>query len=325
MDRKIILASIGKDINHKTPRNFVFLLIATTLFFMIIRILIIYLDFPFLFAASKDNDFRNLVRWNQEGLANYPPYYLYYWYFIFYPFGILDLFISATIWDILRLIVTSYVAYKIYSVVTYRIDQEVIYILIYIGFLNDGHYNNCNFVIMLFLYLSYKFLEEDKKWASGMFFALAAFKINTIIYLPVLLIMKKIKLKEIFYYLIPYGLLLLPYIIFPDYTIQLISNWLGITPGIGSTTIGSIAPKASASADSIFVLFNSILTKALQPSQLLYFSIFLMIILQAIIDNKRHAQIRKAIFIFIAIVAIYIVIFAWLIPLFTYYLPTYWF
>ena len=281
----------------------VLLLIATTIFFILARILIIYFDFPYLIEASKDNDFRNLVRWNQQGLDNYPPYYLYFWYFIFYPFGVLDPFISATIWDLLRLIITSYVAYKIYFMITCRIDLKAIYLLIYIGFINDGWYNNCNFVLMLFFYLSYKFLEEDKKWASGIFFALSTLKINSIIYLPVLLIMKRIKLKELFYYLIPFGLLLLPYIIFPDYTILLFTNWTKGTPGIEGDL--PIVP---------------ILSKVIQPSQLLYFSIILIIILQGIINKKRHKQIRKAIFTFIAIISAFVIIVVWLIPLFTYYI-----
>ncbi|MBY9003561.1 MAG: DUF2029 domain-containing protein [Candidatus Lokiarchaeota archaeon] len=312
------MTSNFKEISNEFPRNMVLLLIATTIFFILSRILIIYFDFPYLIEASRDNDFRNLVRWNQNGLENFPPYYLYFWYFIFFPFGVLESFISMLIWDILRLIVTSYVAYKAYFMITYRIDQLAIYLFIYIGFINDAYYGNCNFVVMLFFFLSYKYLEKDQKWASGIFFALATFKINSIIYLPVLLILKKIKLKEVFYYLIPFGILLLPYLIFPDYTIQLIINWSKITPGIGGT-----APAASTSADalaSIITLFNSILTKAVQPSQFLYFSIIIMIFLQSIINNKRHTQIRKALFALIAIFSIYIVIFAWLIPLFTYYI-----
>ncbi|MHA1455573.1 MAG: hypothetical protein ACTSR5_06235 [Promethearchaeota archaeon] len=180
--------------------------------------------------------------------------------------------------------------------ITDRIDLLMIYLLIYIGFINDGWYNNCNFVIMLFYFLSYKYLGKDNKWASGIFFALSTLKINSIIYLPVLLIMKKIKLKEVYYYLIPFGLLLLPYIIFPDYTIL----------------IGDSTPVLNA--------VNTILSKVAQPSQFLYFSIILMIILQSIKKYKRHTQIRKTMFALIAIFYTYVVIFTWLIPLFTYHI-----
>jgi len=307
MVRKIILASTVKEIHYTIHRNMVLLLIATTILLILSRILIMYFDFSFLIEFSRDNDFRNLVKWNQNGLVNYPPYYLYFWYFIFFPFGVLDSFISMLIWDILRLIVTSYVAYKVFFMITDRIDLLMIYLLIYIGFINDGWYNNCNFVIMLFYFLSYKYLGKDNKWASGIFFALSTLKINSIIYLPVLLIMKKIKLKEVYYYLIPFGLLLLPYIIFPDYTILLFTNWTKGTPGIGDST-----PVLNA--------VNTILSKVAQPSQFLYFSIILMIILQSIKKYKRHTQIRKTMFALIAIFYTYVVIFTWLIPLFTYHI-----
>jgi len=287
MVRKIILASTVKEIHYTIHRNMVLLLIATTILLILSRILIMYFDFSFLIEFSRDNDFRNLVKWNQNGLVNYPPYYLYFW--------------------ILRLIVTSYVAYKVFFMITDRIDLLMIYLLIYIGFINDGWYNNCNFVIMLFYFLSYKYLGKDNKWASGIFFALSTLKINSIIYLPVLLIMKKIKLKEVYYYLIPFGLLLLPYIIFPDYTILLFTNWTKGTPGIGDST-----PVLNA--------VNTILSKVAQPSQFLYFSIILMIILQSIKKYKRHTQIRKTMFALIAIFYTYVVIFTWLIPLFTYHI-----
>ncbi|MHA1105599.1 MAG: hypothetical protein ACTSPN_07725 [Promethearchaeota archaeon] len=281
------MASTVKEIHYTIHRNMVLLLIATTILLILSRILIMYFDFSFLIEFSRDNDFRNLVKWNQNGLVNYPPYYLYFW--------------------ILRLIVTSYVAYKVFFMITDRIDLLMIYLLIYIGFINDGWYNNCNFVIMLFYFLSYKYLGKDNKWASGIFFALSTLKINSIIYLPVLLIMKKIKLKEVYYYLIPFGLLLLPYIIFPDYTILLFTNWTKGTPGIGDST-----PVLNA--------VNTILSKVAQPSQFLYFSIILMIILQSIKKYKRHTQIRKTMFALIAIFYTYVVIFTWLIPLFTYHI-----
>jgi len=97
MVRKIILASTVKEIHYTIHRNMVLLLIATTILLILSRILIMYFDFSFLIEFSRDNDFRNLVKWNQNGLVNYPPYYLYFWYFIFFPFGVLDSFIRLRI------------------------------------------------------------------------------------------------------------------------------------------------------------------------------------------------------------------------------------
>lgn len=292
-----------QEINYKTPRNFVFLLLFGTVFFITIRILVVNFDLIYLIEGSKDYDFRNLIGMNQNGLENFPPYYLYFWYFIFYPFAIIDPFISMLIWDILRFFITAYVAYKLYFKLTFRIDQKIIYTLISFGFINDGWYNNCNFVIMLFLYLSYKYLEEDKKWASGLFFALATFKINALAFLPVLLIMKKIKFKDLFYYLVPLCILLLPYIIFPDYTLSLISNWSST-----SSESGGITP-----VDSFFM-------KIAQPSQFLYFCIMVVIILQGIIKYKKHAQIRLILLGIFGLFYLYIIISVWLYPLFTYYM-----
>jgi hypothetical protein len=304
------------EIHYTIHRNMVFLLTASTIVLIISRILILSFQFPPIIEATRDVDFTILLRQLKnglfdfyktvplpEGVPDWPPYYLYFWYFIFFPFGLLDPLISMLIWDILRLATTAYVAYKALNMITYRIDLLAFYLFIYLGFLLDAWYNNCNFLLMFFLYLSYTFLEKDKKWASGIFFALSTVKINSILFLPALLIVKKIKLKEVVYYLIPFGILFLPYVIFPDFLLQMLSNWANSTPGIQGITP-----------------LDSILWKAVQPSHFLFLSIILMTILEGIIKEKRHKQVRKIIYASIAIFYLYITIVVWIIPLFTEYL-----
>ena len=73
----------------------------------------------------------------------------------------------------------------------------------------DGWYNNCNFLIIFFLFMSYIYLDKNKMWISGIFFALSTIKINSVLFLPVLLLVRKIKFKDLVYYLVPFFLLCL--------------------------------------------------------------------------------------------------------------------
>ena len=67
-----------------------------------------------------------------------------------------------------------------------RKDLYIFYIFCSIGFFIDGYFNNSNFLVLFFLFSSYRAFKKDKKWLAGIFFTLAVFKINAILFLPLL-------------------------------------------------------------------------------------------------------------------------------------------
>jgi len=192
-----------------------------------------FFDLPYPFEFSKDMDFDILHKGFQNGLIDFykpvldpwRPYYLYFWYFIFFPFGIIPLEIGVYIWDILRFIMASYVTIKVLKMSKNEIDKVIFRVLLITGYCIDGWYNGTNFLILFFLFQSYIFLENGNKWGFGLFSTLAIFKINAILFLPILLIIKRIKFRDLIYFLIPFSLICIPYIIFPDYLMQMIGNW----------------------------------------------------------------------------------------------------
>lgn len=294
--------------------NMVYLLVIATIFLFITRIVLNLFDFPLILEGSRDVDFKIFLLGLENGLINFynpidvpegvpdwPPYYLYFWYFIFFPMGLLPFEISVYIWDLLRLILTSYIVLKAFKIIKNRTNLKYFYFTISVGFFIDGWYNNCNFLIVFFLFMSYTLLESDKKWTSGLFFALSTIKINSILFIPVLLIAKKIKLKDLSYYVIPFILLCLPYIIFPDFFFQMLTNWLNSTPGIQGLTF-----------------LDPILWKAVQPSHLMFLGFLFVIIFENIEQFKRKDQIRNGIVIALILFYIYISLIIWLIPLLGY-------
>ena len=291
---------MSDETHYNIQRKMIILLALITIFLFVTRILVNIFEFPLVLDGSRDVDFKILLLGLKNGLANFydqvavpegvpdwPPYYLYSWYFIFYPMGLIPLEVGVYIWDILRLIASSYIVLKSFKIIKNRTNLKWFYFTMGVGFFIDGWYNNCNFLIIFFLLLSYTSLEKDKMWLSGIFFALSMIKINSILFIPVLIIAKKIKIKDLIYYILPFILLCLPYIIFPDYFLQMLNNWTNTTPGIQGLTF-----------------LDPIIWKAVQPSHLMFLGFFLVIIFESLEKYKKSDQIRNA--IVLVLIAFYI-------------------
>jgi hypothetical protein len=201
--------------------------------------------------------------------------------------GLIPFEVGVYIWDILRLIASSYIVLKGFKIIKNRTNLLLFYFTMAVGFFIDGWYNNCNFLIIFFLLISYTSLEKDKMWLSGIFFALSMIKINSILFIPVLLIAKKIKVKDLLYYVLPIILLCLPYIILPDYFLQMLNNWTNTTPGIQGLTF-----------------LDPIIWKAVQPSHLMFLGFMFIIIFESLEKYKKRDQIRNA--IVLVLIAFYI-------------------
>ncbi len=292
------------------PLYFISFFIIITIIQIIIRIF--FLDISEWVSETKDIDFKIFIEGMDNGLINFyndvsisdwPPYYLYFWYFLFSPIYLpiylnpSNLIIMIYIWDILRLILCIYVIKEAPKFFKNKKDLLIFYIFATIAYTIDAYYNNVNFIIVFLLFNSYRFLEEDKKWLSGIFFALATFKITAVLFLPVILIIKKIKWKEIFYFLIPLIILCIPYLIFPDYFFQMIENW-----GHRDEEINGI------------FFFDSFMWKAVQPSHLMFIGLLAIIIIENIKIEKRKNYIRILLWSAISIYEIYLTIIVFIIP-----------
>ncbi len=165
-----------------------------------------------------------LLYYEENPLTDEKAIYLYFWYFIFYPFYSLPLEVSVYIWDLLRFISTIYIAIKLKNVIETK--RDLLYFLLFsgIGYFADMYLNNTNWLIQLLVYGSYIQLEKDKKVFSGILFTLASFKITLILIPFIFILIKKIKWKDLIYYLLPLILICLPYIIFPGYFLSMVSN-----------------------------------------------------------------------------------------------------
>ncbi|MHA1283233.1 MAG: glycosyltransferase 87 family protein [Promethearchaeota archaeon] len=229
------------------------------------------------FERLRDIDFQTLRDHSDRGLINYyngasyrgfRAIYLYYWYFIFFPVYLLPFEIGIYVWDILRLISIYIVAQNIHKIARNGYDRFVFFVISGIGFFADAYLNNTNWIIQLLLFESYRCLQNDKKWLSGIFFAIACYKINVIIFPLLLLIIKKIKLKDLIYYAVPLTILCLPYIIFPEYFMQMYHNWTYVEEGNPATS-------------NIFLQIYLISWQAFQTAQLMFIAILVAIFLGA--------------------------------------------
>lgn len=258
----------AKDI--KKNRNIYLVYISSIILISVIYILFrIYFYFyqNSLIYDLRDSDYLMLYEFQLDGLSNYYKYpcfsglynlYLYYFYFISYPFFLIPPNIGVYIWDICRIIVTIYIARKILEMNDNPADLLVFFILSFLGYQADFYMNNSNWFIYLFLYLSYFYLNKENKIASGIFFALAMYKINAIFYLFVMLLVKKIKFKDLVYYIFPFALLCIPFFINPDYFFQWLSNTLGIKES-GAISIWNILMRLMFLVESAQYLFFSFL------------------------------------------------------------------
>ena len=311
---------------EKAKKYLIAAIIFIVLFNIIMRFLKFFVEFPLFIEQSKDVDFALLLEgFTKNGLLNFynaipvpsyvpewPPYYLYFWYFIFFSIGWYFIFfpmelipfamsvpfaISVTIWNILSGAIVIYVCLKCIKKFENALDLRNFYGFLLIGFLIDMWYGNSNFLILLFLFLSYKFLEKDKKWLSGIFFTLSTFKINAILFIPFIILSKKIKLKELYYYIVPLLLMCLPYFIFPNYLLQMLENWGHSDPGIVGLTV-----------------LDPITWKALQPSHLLYISFLYLFYMEHFEEGRRKRIFRTVIITGFSIYYAYISTVVFILP-----------
>ena len=220
---------------------------------------------------GKDVDFRILGIWMENGLYGMyvPPsgyifghFYLYHFYFIFFPFYYLPFEISVYIWDSLRVISVFYVALNVYKITNNKKQVFLFLIFCAIGYAVDSFLNNSNWLILLLLFESYRQLQKEQKIFSGIFFTLATFKIIAIFFPFILLIVKRIKLKELIYYIVPFSILFLPYFINPPYFWQMYANW----------TVSDVE------GSNLLLRFLYTILKVFEPAQLMFVSFGIFII-----------------------------------------------
>jgi len=300
--------TINKEERYPLHLYFIIFFTCITIALIILRILLYFFHISDWIQETKDIDFKILIAGMDNGLINFydpvaisdwPPYYLYFWYFIFYLIYIIPLntIIGVYFWDILRLVLTVMVIKESPAVFRNKKDLLIFYLMCIIGYSIDAYFNNVNFVILFLLFYSYIFLERNKKWIAGILFTFAAFKITAILFLPVLLIIKKIKWKDLIYFLIPLLIICIPYLIFPDYFFQMILNW-----GHSDTEIRGI------------LFIDSILWKALQPSHLAFIGLLLLIFLENIKNEKNKNFYRIILVSIIAIYYVYLTTIVFVIP-----------
>jgi hypothetical protein len=147
------------------------------------------------------------------------------------------------------------------------------------------------------LFYSIVYLEKEQKWVAGILFTLATFKITAILFLPVMLIARKIKIKDLIYYLIPFALICIPYMIFPEYFFQMVENWT----------------YSDAEIQGI-LLIDSIIWKALQPSHLMFIALLLIVFLDNIKKEERKNLYRNILVSIITIYYIYLTTIVFIIP-----------
>ncbi len=288
---------------------FIYLFVIITITLIILRIFLYFFEISEWIQDTKDLDFKILIEgmdnglidfYNPVAISDWPPYYLYFWYFIFYPIYIIPFnsIIGVYVWDILRLVLTILIIRESPKVFKNRKDLLIFYILSIIGYNIDAYYNNVNFLISFFLFYSFVFLEKDKKWISGILFTLSTFKITALLFLPVLLIARKIKWKDLLYYLVPFLIICVPYIIFPNYFLQMFSNWLHSDQGIQG-----------------ILIFDSIMWKALQPSHLMFIGLLLIIFLENIKNEDRKNLYRLILVSIITLYYVYLTTIVFIIPI----------
>jgi len=268
--------------------------IITTIVLIVFRILFLFFDFPTFMEEPKDGDFYILLDHMKGGLSHFydkdksvAAIYLYFWYFLFFPFYIIPSGISLLLWDILRLVSFLYVINNIKSISKDDFTVYSFILLSYIGYFFDAYLGNSNFIILFFLFESYQYLENDEKirniWIAGIFFAIACFKITTLIILIIFIIIRRLNLKRFIKYIIPFLILLIPYIIFPDLLIQFFNNLfiledshgVIVEPELGNPVLNFLAR---------VILFG---WQALQPAQLMVYSFFFLLIVKYLKERKK--------------------------------------
>ncbi|MFW9864680.1 MAG: hypothetical protein ACFFEN_01150 [Candidatus Thorarchaeota archaeon] len=279
---------------------YILFIIMITAVLISLRIIFIYMQgkpstsfFFDLLIHNRDLNFKTNYELMQNGIIHYydeqalideRAIYIYFWYFIFYPFYLMPLNISLYIWDLFRIISTIYIAIKISKIIKLKRDLLFYFLLSGIGYIADMYLNNTNWIIQFFIYESYIQLDRNKKILSGIFFALSMFKITLAIFPLLLLIIKRIKIKDFLYYLIPFALICIPYLIFPNYLLKMISNWFHSVDYVSGFSL---------------VNFFFALWRIIQPAHLMFISIILVVIFLNIKKEGVKQKIGSWIYLFV--------------------------
>jgi len=299
---------MSNEKEYPIHKYFIFIFAAITISFIILRVILYFFEISPWIKETKDVDFKILLEGMENGLidfydpittSDWPPYYLYFWYYIFFYIFIIPTegLIGVYVWDVLRLILIILVIKESPKVFKNKKDLLIFYIFGTVGYSIDAYYNNVNFLIVFLLFYSFVYLEKDKKWIAGILFTLASFKITAILFVPVLLIVRKIKFKDLIYYLIPFAIICIPYMIFPEYFFQMVTNW----------------SHSDAEIQGILII-DSIIWKALQPSHLMFIALLLIIFLENIKTEERKNLYRIIIVSIITLYYIYLTTIVFIIP-----------
>ncbi len=238
------------------------------------------------FKTNYDLMYNGIIHYYENApLINERAIYLYFWYFIFYPFYIIPQEISLYLWDLLRIIATIYIAINISKIIKNKRDLLFFFLFSCIGYFADMYLNNTNWIIQLFLYESYIQLEKNNKLLSGIFFTICTFKITLIIIPFIFILIKKIKGRDLIFYFLPFLVICIPYIIFPEYFAMMVSNWFQ-----------SIETTSGFSIVNIFLIF----WRVIQPAQLMFLSVIIVIILVNIKKENEKTRIGSVIYVFVS-------------------------
>ncbi|MFX1487671.1 MAG: glycosyltransferase 87 family protein [Promethearchaeota archaeon] len=300
---KLAESEYGKEQQESYLLIYIVFIIMITAVLISLRIIFIYIQeeptksfFINLLVHNRDLNFKTNYELMQNGITHYydenalideRAIYLYFWYFIFYPFYLMPLDISLYIWDLFRIISTIYIAIKISKITNSKRDLLFYFLLSSIGYVADMYLNNTNWIIQFFIYESYIQLDKNKKFLSGIFFALSMFKITLAIFPLLLLIIKRIKIKDFLYYVIPFTLICIPYLIFPNYLLKMISNWFHSIDYVSGFSL---------------VNFFFVLWRLIQPAHLMFICIILVIILLNIKKESLKQKISSWIYLFVFVV-----------------------
>ena len=287
------------DLKDKSYYNYyIYLIIGISIFFIIERFIINSLDssnsFINLLQEGRDADFRIIYHYMDSGLINMYEdignLYLYFWYFLFFPFYLIPFEISVYIWDVLRLVSSIYIIKQFHKITDNRKDLIFFIIFNTIGFIGDSILNNTNWLVQFLLFESYLHLKKDNKLISGVFFTIATYKFTALIFPLVLLVVKKIKIKDLIYFYGPFFLICIPYVIFPSYFLDFFNN-LSISR--------EVFP---------FNVMNSFL-KIFQSPHLLYLCLIALVIIVNMPNKKLQDRMRILLFILFVICLILVLIF----------------
>lgn len=289
-------------------KYFIWIIVGISISFIILRILLYFFEISPWIQDTKDIDFKILLEGMDNGLIHFydpittsewPPYYLYFWYYLFFYVYIIPThgLIGVYVWDLLRIVLTIIVIKKASKVFKNKKDLLIFYIFGIVGYSIDAYYNNVNFLIVFLLFYSLVYLEKEQKWVAGILFTLATFKITAILFLPVLLVVRKIKFRDLVYYLVPLAIICIPYMIFPEYFFQMLENWT----------------YSDAEIHGVLII-DSIIWKALQPSHLMFIALLLIIFLENIKKEERKNLFRMILVSIITIYYIYLTTIVFIIP-----------